>query len=109
MRRVPKAFRLITVAASVTLTALTVIPTSSASTDERATHPRSLSANAVLAAETVRQPRPYRSALNRSWIAFVSDHDSVNLGTPQELTNDEVYLLNPRSGRTVRITNNPAT
>ena len=109
MRRVPKAFRLITVAAGVTLAALTVIPTSSASAADRTTHSRSVKANAALAAPTVPRPRPDRPDLKRSWIAFVSDRDSVNLGTPQELTNDDVYLLNPRSGRTVRITKNPAT
>ena len=38
----------------------------------------------------------------------MSDRDSVDAGTPDEATNDDVYLLEPRTGRTVRLTTDPA-
>ena len=43
----------------------------------------------------------------RSWIAFVSDRDSAAAGTSEEVLNDDVYLLDPRTGRTVRLTTDP--
>jgi Tol biopolymer transport system component len=40
----------------------------------------------------------------RSWIAFVSDRDSLD---QTDEVNDEIYLLDPRTRRTVRITDDP--
>ncbi len=51
----------------------------------------------------------HHPARSDGWIAFVSDRDSINAGTKDEITNDDIYLLEPRSGRTVRITRDPAT
>ena len=45
-----------------------------------------------------------RSHSRRTWVAFASDRDSLD---QREAANDDIYLLNPRSGRTVRIVGDP--
>jgi len=75
---------------------------------------RSRAAAALLALATallLAAPAPaqagHRPGPGRSWIAFTSDRDTPDR-TDVSTTNDDIYLMDPRSGRTVRLTTAPS-
>ena len=94
MKQVPGVVRLFTVATCMTLVVSNLsAPTSSASTQHRVAHTRS-----VRDTETHKHP-------GRSAVVFVSDRDSViDPVTQTETVFDDVYALDPRTGHTDRLT-----
>ena len=103
MGRAQKTCRLTVAATAVAAAALMLITPTSAGTVDGA---RSQHLRQDAALEATSGPQSdRRSHSRRSWIAFVSDRASLD---QQEAANDDIYLLDPRSGRTVRIIADPA-